>query len=58
MKKLYKLLLSALLFTVVLGTNNQHIHDKNCGYDPITDSGCIYKIDFNLFPPDNGDPKD
>lgn len=58
MKKIIKLLLSALLFTVVLGTNNPHIHDENCGYDPVTDSGCIYEIDFNLIPPGDDDPNE
>lgn len=57
MKKFFKLILSALLFTFILGTNNQHKHDEHCGYDSNTNSGCIYEIDFNLFPPDEGDPK-
>ena len=46
MKKVLKLLLSAFLaFTVVV----EHVHDENCGYDPETETGCIYETDLTGF---------
>lgn len=42
MKK--KLIVILAVFTLCAVIPSGHIHDDNCGYDPETDSGCIYEI--------------
>lgn len=55
MKKFLKLFLSAfLVLTVVV---SEHVHDENCGYDPETETGCIYDLESAGFvPPGEEDP--
>lgn len=54
MKKMLKLLLSAfLLLTVVI---SEHVHDENCGYDPETETGCIYDVESTGLLPGEEDP--
>ena len=55
MKNYLKLLLSlCLAFGIII--NTEHVHDEDCGYDPITETGCIYEVDLQLLPPDEDDP--
>lgn len=55
MKKMFKLLLSAFLLLTV--TVSGHVHDENCGYNPETETGCIYDVDLTQFPgPGEEDP--
>ena len=42
MKKLKTLFILLLLVT---GFSLPHIHNKDCGYNPETKTGCIYEID-------------
>lgn len=54
MKKLLKIVLSAILvFTV---TVIEHVHDENCGYDPETETGCIYDVESTGLLPGEEDP--
>lgn len=57
MNKIMKLFVSVfLILTVAVVTPTNHVHDENCGYDPSTETGCIYEIDPCLLPPDDLDP--
>ena len=60
MKKLISTILSlCLALTLSIIPNAEHTHDENCGYDPSTDTGCIYEIEpFFILPPDELDPDD
>lgn len=42
MKKLAAILLAAVLLSNVTAPACQHIHDENCGYNPITEEGCTH----------------
>ncbi len=55
MKNLVKVLLSLCLAVGII-LNIEHVHDEECGYDPVTETGCIYEIDPLLLPPDEDDP--
>ena len=59
MNKILKLIISAFfLFTITVVIPNNHEHDENCGYDPSTQTGCIYEINSYMLPPDDLDPND
>lgn len=42
MKKLLGVLCVCAL--TLLALPQGHIHDENCGYDPVTEQGCVYEV--------------
>lgn len=42
MKKLLGVLCVCAL--TVMALPQGHIHDENCGYDPVTKQGCVYEV--------------
>lgn len=39
------LLISVFVFTCVAG-HCTHVHDDQCGYDPVTKEGCTHRCDM------------
>lgn len=44
MKKFILAIVSVVMLGGVIPTG--HIHDEHCGYDPETNSGCVYEVEL------------
>lgn len=44
MKKIILAIVSVVMLGGVIPTG--HIHDEHCGYNPETNSGCVYEVEL------------